>query len=105
MSEGNRIEDFGPPSQKTYEVEVLDLTEILSQILEKTLRIYLLKLDVEGVEFGILNKIIAQKFWQRINYIVCETHKRFFADGKEKMQNLKAKIEENNIGNILLDWI
>ncbi|WP_238699146.1 hypothetical protein [Helicobacter sp. MIT 05-5294] len=65
----------------------------------------MLKFDVEEVEFGILNKIIAQKFWQRIDYIVCETHKRFFADGKEKMQNLKAKIEENNIGNILLDWI
>lgn len=106
IGEGNRIADFGSPLvNKPYEVEVLDLTEVILQILEQTPRIYLLKLDVEGAEFGILDKIIKQKLWQKIDYIVCETHQRFFADGEAKIQNLKAEIEENSIDNILLDWI
>lgn len=104
LSNGNRLEHCGG-GRKSYAVEVLDLTEILWQILEKFPTIYLVKLDVEGAEFEILDKIIEQRLWERIEYIVCETHERFFANGDEKMQNLKSKIQENKIENILLDWI
>ncbi|MBD5165593.1 FkbM family methyltransferase [Helicobacter sp.] len=104
LSNGNRLEHCGD-GKRGYAVEVLDLTEILWEILKSNQRIYLVKLDVEGAEFEILDKIIEQGLWKRIDYIVCEAHERFFIDGVEKMQNLNDKIKENKIENILLDWM
>lgn len=103
LSDGNRIVG-GDTSKKTYDVEVLDLTEVILEILSQYSKIYFLKLDIEGAEFEIIDKIITLGLWKKIDYIACETHERFFVDGEQKMQNLKRKIEENRIENILLDW-
>ncbi|MGX3011122.1 FkbM family methyltransferase [Helicobacter sp. 23-1044] len=91
-------------TQEYDEVEVIDLVEYIARnILPQ--RIFMLKLDVEGAEFDIMDKIIATKLYEKIDYIACETHERYFKDGKEKIKNLRAKIKQNNIKNIFLDWI
>lgn len=104
LSDGNRIVG-GDTSKKAYDVEVLDLTEVILEILSQYSKIYFLKLDIEGAEFEIIDKIITLGLWRKIDYIACETHERFFVDGEQKMQNLKRKLEENRIENILLDWV
>lgn len=60
---------------------------------------------IEGAEFDVLQTIIDKQIYKHINYIICETHERFFVDGNAKMQHLHAQIEQNNITNIFLDWI
>lgn len=91
-------------TQEYDEVEVIDLVDYITQnILPQ--RIFMLKLDVEGAEFDIMDKIIDTRLYEKIDYIACETHERYFKDGKAKIQNLRAKIKQNNIKNIFLDWI
>lgn len=65
----------------------------------------MIKLDIEGAEFDILNDLIDQKLYKKIEYIMVETHERFFNDGIQKINLLKEKIRKNNITNIFLDWI
>ncbi|MWV66201.1 FkbM family methyltransferase [Helicobacter saguini] len=89
-----------------YDVEVVDLCEIIEgQILKAHDKIYFLKLDIEGAEFEIMDKLIDKKLYEKIDHIACETHERYYMDGDFKIANLKEKIQKNNIKNIFLDWI
>jgi FkbM family methyltransferase len=101
-----------PPLQTTsqqiqYEVEAIRLVDVLKQeILSKHKKIHLLKLDVEGAEFDIIEDIIKEHIYMDITYIVVETHERFFGkEGKKKLKHLKELIAKNNITNIFLDRI
>jgi len=67
--------------------------------------IYLLKIDIEGAEFGLLEKIIKERVFNLCKHIVVETHQRMFPDGREKLARLRKLIAENNITNISLDWL
>lgn len=88
-----------------YEVEIIDFCEFLQKLISKHGKITLIKLDIEGAEFEILEQIIHQKLYKHVEYIMAETHERAFSDGDEKMQRLKNLIESNHIENIYLDWI
>ncbi|WP_181881434.1 FkbM family methyltransferase [Helicobacter sp. MIT 99-5507] len=109
ISQGNRLDssgDYNEGYDEYYEVEVIDLVRYINEnILNTNDRIYFLKLDIEGAEFDIIDKIIETKLYEKIDYIACETHERYFIDGKNKITNLKRLIKEHNINNILLDWI
>lgn len=105
-SQGNCIElnEMLVSSADYDEVKLIDLVEYITQnILPQ--RIFMLKLDIEGAEFEVMDKIISSKLYEKIDYIACETHERYFKDGKEKIKNLREKIAQNNIKNIFLDWI
>ncbi len=67
--------------------------------------VYLCKLDIEGAEFDVLEKMIKEKTYKYCKYIVVETHARMFDDGKEKLEKLENLIKENNIKNIYLGWV
>lgn len=102
LSQGNRIVSSVQDSETNgaYEVEVIDLCEFLEQ---KEERIYLLKLDVEGAEFEILPTLIEKKLYEKIDYIVCETHEYMFKDGVEKLKVIKKELEKRGVKNIFLD--
>ncbi|WP_279144829.1 FkbM family methyltransferase [Helicobacter pullorum] len=89
----------------SYEVEMLDFREFLKDIIQKHHKISLIKIDIEGAEFDVLDSLIEQKLYENVEYIMVETHERFFENSKEKIENLKSKITKNNIQNIFLDWI
>lgn len=90
---------------KSVRVPVVDLTEFIELgLLKKHNEIYLLKMDIEGAEFDLIEKIIKTGMHRKIKYIVCETHERNFKDGVEKIGRLHSLIKENNIENIFLDW-
>ena len=87
-------------------VPVRKLTDIVKKdILPEHKHIHLLKIDIEGSEFWVVNDIIDEWLYKDITYIVVETHERFFKDWKKMLQDLKDKIKENDIDNIYLDWI
>jgi FkbM family methyltransferase len=91
---------------KSVRVPVIDLTELIElEILKKHNEIYLLKIDIEGAEFDLIEKIISTGLYRKIKYIVCETHERNFENGLEKITRLHSLIKENKIENIFLDWI
>lgn len=88
------------------EVNILRLSEVIkNDILPKHKRIHLLKLDIEWAEFDVINDIIDENIYKDINYIVVETHERFFKNWKSMLKEVKRKIQDKNINNIFLDWI
>lgn len=88
-----------------YEVEMIDFCEFLNEVLEKHKKIDFIKLDIEGAEFDVLDSMIEQGLYKNIDFIMVETHERFFDNPKAKINELREKIKNNNITNIYLDWI
>ena len=78
---------------------------IENEILKHHSQIYFLKLDVEGVEFEILERLIATKLYQKIRFIACEIHEYMFEDGETKLSSIQKQIKEQKIENIFLDWV
>ena len=105
IGQGNGITATARAAKASYEVEVVDLSEILENLIEQYGRVYLLKLDVEGAEFGIMEAILDKQLYKHIDYIACETHERFFHDGDVKIAHLHERIAKEGATNILLDWI
>lgn len=107
LSQGNRIlkSKQDKNTSKSYKVEVVDICEFIEkEILKEVDKIYFLKLDIEGAEFEILEKLIERKLYKNIEFIAVETHEYMFEDGNKKLQNIKSLIEKFKISNILLDW-
>jgi FkbM family methyltransferase len=86
------------------EVEVIDLIPFVKDLTSRK-RISILKLDVEGAEFDILDSLLKECLHHQIDSIFCETHARFFADGNTRLENLRRRLARENITNVYLDWL
>jgi FkbM family methyltransferase len=93
---------WGKGKINNYKVDTIDFSEYLKKIESD---IYMIKLDIEGAEFDVIENMIKSGIYKKCKYIVCETHERFFKDGDKKMEILHKLISDNNITNIYLDWI
>lgn len=82
------------------EVEVIDLTEFINNLQKP---VTLIKIDVEGEEIRILNKLIDTGLAKKVENILVETHERFPVL-KNPTEDLRKKIKDLNIKNIDLDW-
>lgn len=89
----------------TFDVTAIDFCETLRQIYEKHGKVKLVKLDIEGSEFDVLDAIIDKKAYQYFETLLCETHARFFTDGNERLRRLESRLRAENISNIYLDWV
>ncbi|MDR2416138.1 MAG: FkbM family methyltransferase [Candidatus Peribacteria bacterium] len=100
-------EKFIYEDKNSYLVDSVRLSEVLKKdILSQHKKIHLLKLDVEGAEFAIIEDLIISGVYKEISYIVCETHERFFGKaGTKKIKHLHNLIHKHHIENIFLDWI
>ena len=52
----------------------------------------------------MLNGILDAGLNDSFDYMVCETHERFFEDGDQRINQLKRRLESENVNNIFLDW-
>ena len=100
-----KIKDCPYKESDSYDVEMIDFCEFLTKILAKHDKITLIKMDIEGAEFEILEKLINLNLYEKVEYIMVETHERFFENPEEKISKLKNLIASKNITNIYLDWI
>lgn len=87
---------------RSVQVEAVDLAAFVLG-LERDVR--LLKLDVEGVECCILNRLIDSGAIARIGTILVETHEQKIPEIREEMAALRARIARERISNIRLDWV
>lgn len=108
---GTLVADYWPRAGKAAileeEVAVIDLATYMKSHFPpgNTPPIRLLKIDIEGAEFDLLEKIINEKIFKLCKHIVVETHERMFPDGGKKLARLKAMISEHGADNISLDWV
>lgn len=89
-------------TEKFIEIEVIDLIEFIRKLDKK---ISILKIDVEGAECEILERIIEERIYEDIEKIFVETHDHKIPELKIKTDIIRKKIKERKIENISLDWI
>lgn len=83
------------------QVETIDLIEFISY-LDK--HITLLKLDIEGAEGEIVNRLIDTELYKKIDLIAVETHDHHIPETAEQIAQIHKKISAQNINNINLNW-
>ena len=96
------FDDFPDSERLVFDVETVDFCDFLSSFGKKEIGI--IKLDIEGAEFDVLEKILSQHLHSKFGHLFCETHERYFSEGDLKLNALKNLISENGVSNIHLDW-
>lgn len=84
------------------DVVVIDLTEFIRSLGR---RVKLLKIDIEGAEFELLDKIIRMDLHTVIDRIVVETHEWLFPESEQKLTLIKEQMAAKGIRNIDLNWM
>ena len=82
-------------------VDVIDLAQFIADLNAK---VKVLKIDVEGVEYQILNKLIDTGVIHQIEHVFVETHAERVAELEAEDIKLRKKIAENNITFVNLEW-
>lgn len=84
------------------QIEVVDLSAFIVSLNQ---RVQVLKLDVEGVEFRILKKLIKTGMVFYIDQIFAETHQEKIPQLEAEYQEFQRLMAAMNIRNIDLQWI
>ena len=107
VSDGASIVHIQTPYKQSagYDVQVFDFCAFLKKLIAEHGKIHFLKLDIEGAEFEVLDAILEQNLFPHIDYLMVETHERFFTNPKAKIRQLQTKIRQKNATNIYLDWV
>jgi len=93
----------GNVNPTTYiEVEVVDLAQF---IVDLGCDIKVVKIDVEGVECPIINRLIDVGVMKRIGLLVAETHEKKIPELRAETEKLRRRIVKERLTNIWLDWI
>jgi len=84
------------------EVECIDLDWFIQSLGR---RVRLLKLDIEGAEVCVLNRLLDSGTIDLIDYVVAETHEEEIADLKVPIATLRERIENAGLAKrVRLDW-
>jgi FkbM family methyltransferase len=96
------LEDKGNVDPDSFiEIEVIDLARFIKG-LDREIKV--LKMDVEGVECQIINKLIDSKIINNIKFLIAETHEKKNPSLKEETDKLRKRIDEEKLSNINLNW-
>jgi FkbM family methyltransferase len=86
---------------ESVDVEIVDIFAFMAGL---GARIDVLKLDVEGSEAAILERLLDLRYDRRIGRIFIETHERFSDAIADSIARSRRRIAELGITNIDLDW-
>jgi len=85
------------------EVEVIDLAAFI-EALGRPVKV--LKIDVEGAEYRVLNRLIDSGLIERIEHVFVETHARMIPSLRAADDALRQRIADRGLGEkIHLSWI
>jgi FkbM family methyltransferase len=89
--------------EKYVEIESVDLSEFIEHL---DTPVAFVKMDVEGVEVDIINRLIDTGVIHRIEKMVVETHENKIPELKHKTDMLKKRIRDQHLAHkINLNWI
>jgi len=86
----------------TVAVKAIDLVAFLQQFDQN---IAVLKMDVEGAEIEILDRIITSEVYKKVDLMLVETHETKIPGHQEAVAHLKQKLAEKSIDHVKLNWI
>lgn len=64
----------------------------------------LLKMDVEGLEFEILESLLAEGLLTGIGQVLVETHEEKIPSIREQSARVRALLRQSGVTNVRLDW-
>ena len=106
VGQGGSVVQWAFDGQRVgYKVRLMDFCEFVKSLAAQHGKINLVKIDIEGAEFEVLDALLERNLHENIEYLMVETHERFFADSAAKLATLKDKIAEKNAKNVYLDWV
>lgn len=88
---GSLLKQKNVSELKKVSVEMKSFEDIIEKLGHKNIDV--LKMDIEGSEYEVLDSILASKV--SITQILIEFHERFFADGKDKTIEIINKMKKN----------
>lgn len=86
--------------QRSIEVPCIDFSELVNDLVEDGDNV-IVKMDIEGAEYDVLEKMIADRTLNKISLLAPEWHSRFFTNADEiraREQKIIEYIAENKIG-------
>jgi FkbM family methyltransferase len=98
---GRRID-----AENAVEVPLIDFPSWVADQVKARGEVAFIKMDIEGAELDILEKMDAEQLFQNVRCLVAETHERKFKDLRDRYKALRDKVSENYApGKVNLDWI
>lgn len=103
-SQGTSMLDFkgNINKDKFVEIEAVDLAGFIEGLGR---RVKLLKMDVEGVEYETLERLIMTGVIDRIDRVVVETHEKKIPELLPKHEALLELMKRKSVRNVSLNWI
>jgi FkbM family methyltransferase len=83
------------------EVDTVDLSEFINHL---NTDVKIVKIDVEGSECQIINKLIDTGVIKKIEVLLAEVHDKQIPSLKEQTNKLRSRIEKEGLSNICLEW-
>lgn len=98
---GRRID-----AENAIEVPLIDFPSWVADQVKVRGEVAFIKMDIEGAELDILEKMDAEQLFQNVRCLVAETHERKFKDLRDRYKALRDKVSETYApGKVNLDWI
>lgn len=92
--------------ERAVEVGVIDLPALIRDICSSQGEIAFLKMDIEGAELELLERMMRHKLFDTIRLTVAETHERKFRSLRPRFAELRKNVSANYpITKVNLDWI
>jgi len=82
-------------------VETIDLSRFIKDIGKE---INFLKIDIEGAECEVVEKLLDERVVNLVKNIVVETHDNKYSNFRKKTQSLRDRIKKEGFRNIRMDW-
>ena len=103
ISGGRRIdEDAG----SAIEVELIDLPAMIRDLTDRHKEIAFLKMDIEGAELDLLERMLAEDLFDHVRLTVAETHENKFRDLRPRFEALRQSVADRfPVTKVNLDWI
>ena len=100
--DGGRRIDAG----NSVEVPLIDFPSWVADQVKARGEIAFVKMDIEGAELDILERMDSEHLFQNVRCLVAETHERKFKDLRDRSKALRDKVAETSApGKVNLDWI
>ncbi len=87
--------------KKFVEIKVIDLNKFIENLNKK---VKVLKINIEGVECRILNKLMDSGIIHKIKYVLVELHDHKIPELKEETDLLRERILKEKLTNFVLNW-
>ena len=98
---GRRID-----AENAVEVPLIDFPSWVADQVKARGEVAFIKMDIEGAELDILEKMDAEQLFENVRCLVAETHERKFKDLRDRYKALRDKVSESYApGKVNLDWI